>query len=483
MKPINLKALNQRVIQSFNTKNFKYGGYATLLTIIAIGILIIINLIAEQIPLTLDLSKNKIFSLSEQTYQIVSDLDRDITIYALYETGRENTDITTILKKYTDHSDKIQLKYIDPNKNPGFAKQYTKDGKNLSIGSLIVESGKRFKIIPASDLFNFDYSNPYQPSVTSLAVEQRVTGAIMFVKSGKIPVIYALEGHGEQSLPMEIRKQLETENYELKSVNLYTASIPDDINILLVNSPQRDLTMTEVDKIREFLGNKGRAIFLVDLLRNELPNFQTLLRSYGVAIQPIAIVEGDNNHYIQNNPLWLQPEMGTHQIIEPLVSDKMPVIMPVAQGIKILDVKRRSLNIEPLLTTSAAAWGKTDLNTTSLTKTKDDLKGPFNVAVAITDESANPEGGDSRIVVVGNGMFLASDLINSIPGNANFLMNSFSWLQDQKVNLAIKPKSLLTMRLNINFFQSLLLSGIVVILIPLGILCAGLVVWLRRRHL
>jgi hypothetical protein len=213
-------------MQSFNNKNFKYGGYATLLTIIAVGMLVVLNLLAEQIPLKLDLSKNKIFSLSKQTYEIISDLDQDITIYALYESGKENTDITEILKKYTDHSKKVNLKFIDPNKNPGFVKKYSPDGENLSLGSLIVESGKKVKAIPASDLFNFDYSNPYQPSVTSLAVEQRVTGAIMFVKSGKIPVIYALEGHGEQSLPLEISKQLEAENYELKSVNLYTASMP-----------------------------------------------------------------------------------------------------------------------------------------------------------------------------------------------------------------------------------------------------------------
>lgn len=484
LRLINLNALNQKVRQSFNNKNFKYGGYATILTFIMVGMLIILNLLAEQIPLKLDWSKNKIFSLSKQTYQIITDLKQDITVYALYESGKENTDITEILKKYSDHTNKIKLKYIDPNKNPGFAKRYAKDGTNLSIGSLVVESGKKVKVIPASDLFNFDYSNPYQPNVTSLAVEQRVTGAIMFVKSGKAPKIYTLEGHGEGALPLEISKQLETENYELTSINLYTASLPQDIDVLVVNSPKQDLTMVEVDKIRRFMANQGRAIFMVDLLKNKLPNFQTLLRSFGVALQQMAIVEGDNTRYIQNNPLWIQPEMGGHQIVASLVSDKMPVIMPVAQGIEILDVKKRSLEIEPLLTTSASAWGKTDLNADSLNKTEHDIEGPFNIAVAVTDQSSSDqEAKESRMVVIGNAMFLASDIINVIPGNANFLMNSFNWLQDQKVSLAIKPKSLLSMRLNINGFQTLLLSGFVVIVIPLSVLGIGLMVWLKRRHL
>jgi len=483
VKLVNLNALNQKVRQSFNNKNFKYGGYATILTFVVVGMLIILNLLAGQIPLKLDLSKNKIFSLSKQTYQIITDLKQDITIYALYESGKENQNIVEILKKYSDRNKKIELKFVDPSKNPGFTKRYAIDGESLGVGSLIIESGKRVKVIPSSDLFNFDYSNTYQPNITSLAVEQRVTGAIAFVKSGKAPKVYTLEGHGEQSLSPEISKQLETENYELKSVNLYTAPLPKDINILLVNSPQRDLTLAEVDKIRNFLANKGRAIFLIDLVKNQLPNLQILLQSYGIALQQIAIVEGDNSRYIQNNPLWIQPEMGSHQIVDSLISEKMPVIIPVAQGIKILDVKKRSLEIEPLLTTSDTAWGKTNLNSTSLNKTGSDINGPFNIGVAITDRSDVNQIDYSRIVVFGNPMFISSDIINSIPGNANLLMNSFNWLQDQKVSLSIKPKSLLSMRLNINGFQTLLLSIFVVIIIPLSILGLGLMVWLKRRHL
>ncbi len=483
MLTINLKGINQKIKQSFNNKNFKYGGYATLFTILLIGLLTVLNLLIEQIPLKLDWSQNKIFSLSKQSYKILTNLKQDITIYALYQSGQENTDITEILRKYSDHTNKVQLKFIDPNKNPGFIKRYIKDGDNLSFGSLIIESGKRFKVISSQDLFNFDYSNPYQPTVTSLAVEQRVTGAIMYLKSGKTPTVYSLEGHGEKSLPLEILKQLETENYTLTPVNLYTNPLPKDMNILLVNSPQQDLTGNELNKIRQFLISGGRAVFMVDLLNRALPNLQNLFQSYGIALQQIAIVEGDNTRYIQNNPLWIQPEMSSHQILKPLISDKMPVIIPVAQGIKFLDTKKRSLKIESLLATSNSAWGKTDLNTTSLEKTKNDLQGPFSIAVAITEQSSENDSKESKIVVIGNSMFISSEIISSIPGNANFLMNSFNWLENKKDTLAIKPKNLLAMRLDINAFQTLLLSGFVVIIIPLVVFGTGLMVWLRRRHL
>lgn len=483
MKALNLSSISNHIKRSFNTKNVKYGGYAALLTILSVGVLIAVNLLADQIPFKIDLSRNKIYSLSKETYQILSGLKQDLTIYALYKTGQENTDITEILRKYSDHTKKIQLKFIDPDKNPGFVKRYLKDDENLNFGSLIIESGKQFKVIPAHDLFNFDYSNPYQPNITSLAIEQRVTGAIMYLSTGKAPKIYALEGHGESSLPLEITKQLETENYEIKPVNLYTDSLPQDMDILLLTSPQRDLTHVEIDKIREFLSNGGRAIFLMDLQKNLPSNLQSLFQSYGLALQQIMIVEGGSTRFIQNNPLWIQPEMGTHQILTPLISDKMPVIIPYARGIKILETKKRSLTIEPLLTTSVSAWGKTDLDDPSLEKSQKDLQGPFHIAVAVTDQLTEDKSKQTKLIVIGNSMFASSEIINSIPGNANFLMNSFSWLQDQNVNLGIKPKSLLTMRLDINSFQTLLFSGLVVIIIPLSVLGAGLMVWLRRRHL
>lgn len=483
MKSLNLNSIINQIKRSLGAKNVKYGGYATLLAILLIGMLVTVNLLADQIPFKVDLSRNKIYSLSKETYQILDDLKQDLTIYALYKSGQENTDIIDILRKYSDHTKKIKLQYIDADKNPGFVKRYLKGNESLNFGSLIIASEQQFKVIPAHDLFNFDYSDPYQPNITSLAVEQRITGAIMFLSTGKAPKIYALEGHGEPSLPLELTKQLEMENYEIKPVNLYTNPLPPDMDILLVTSPQQDLTNVEINKIRGFLANEGRALFLMDLQKNVPSNLQNLLQSYGLALQQIMIIEDDNTRFIQNNPLWIQPEMSEHQILKPLVSDKMPVIIPYARGIQILDTKKNSLIIEPLLATSTSAWGKTDLEDTSFEKSPKDLQGPFNIAVAVTDQLTEDKSKQAKLIVIGNSIFTSSEIINSIPGNANFLMNSFSWLQDQNVNLGIKPKSLLTMRLNINSFQTLLFSGLVVIIIPLAILGSGLVIWMRRRHL
>ena len=88
---------------------------------------------------------------------------------------------------------------------------------------------------------------------------------------------------------------------------------------------------------------------------------------------------------------------------------------------------------------------------------------------------------ETKLVVAGDAEFIDSRFASI--GNADFILNSLNWLQDKQESISIRPKSLLSRYLNINAFQRLLFAGITVILIPLIILGAGLVMWLRRRHL
>ncbi|NLL70195.1 MAG: GldG family protein, partial [Epulopiscium sp.] len=278
MKRINIK-------QSFHNKKFKYGGYATLVTIIFIAILVVINLVVEQMGIKVDLTRNELYSLSQQTYDILNDLQEDVTIYGLYETGREQTMVTEILERYANRSKKVHIEYKDPILYPQFAMQYDKEGKGVGVGSIIVESGNKFKVISQYDLVNYNY-NPYDPTqaqAESLAIEQRVTAAIDYVTSDKNPMIYTLVGHNEDQLPFIVKEQLERENYTLEELNLLTSDkeLGQD-DTLFIATPKRDITQEEDEKVRQFLEKGGRAIFLLDFVEEDLPIFEDLLKSYGV---------------------------------------------------------------------------------------------------------------------------------------------------------------------------------------------------------
>lgn len=467
-----------------HNNKLKYGGYSTVATAMLIGILIVINLIISESDIKIDLTKNKLFTLSPQTYEILDNIDDNINIYALYETGKENPTFQEIIEKYQSASDKIKVIYKDPLLYPQFTLNYKKPDENISVGSLIVEnSSGKYRVIDYYDLVNYSQDNyTKQPTVQSLAVEQRVTSAISYVTNDKNPLIYVMNGHNEQKMSYELIDQLDKENFSIKEINLLSDNIdPKDSNTLLIASPKQDITEEESHKIIKFLESGGRGIFLIDFDVPNLPNFKNTLKRYGIVPQKGVVIEGDDAHKAVQNPIYLLPKMPKHDITSSLISSNIPVLIPQATGLEISKEKQSNTKIMPLLISSNNSWLKTNLTSQTIEKEKGDISGPINIALAVQEK--NYEGSDittTKLVVIGNSYFINPV---AVPGNLDFVMNSLNWLQDQKQNISIRPKNIIPERFNISSQKALMIAGFFVIILPLVILGLGLSVWLRRRHL
>ena len=171
--------------------------------------------------------------------------------------------------------------------------------------------------------------------------------------------------------------------------------------------------------------------------------------------------------------------MKSHDILSSVTSNKLKILMPGAQGIELKKIKKSSTKIEPLLVTSKNSWAKTNLDATTTEKEPGDLTGPFNVAVAITDTLDN--GNETKMVVVSNSLFVNGQYAMNA-ANVDFITNSFNWLQNREDSVSIVPKEFDNNIMNINAAQQLIISGLVVIIIPLVIVVMGLRVWFRRKH-
>jgi ABC-type uncharacterized transport system involved in gliding motility auxiliary subunit len=321
-----------------------------------------------------------------------------------------------------------------------------------------------------------------------LSVEQRVTSALLFVTATKNVTLDVLQGHGEQTTDsLGLTTAVGNENYAVKELSLLTESaVPADADVLLILAPKTDLSSQDADKVRAYLAQGGRAVILFNVLtkEDELPNLAGVLQSYGVAVRNTVVVEGDQNKVAAQQPLWIIPTLEYHDILSPLRTNSYDVVLPYAQVVQTLELKKRSLKIEPLLTSTSNSWGKVNTGKPRPTaKGKGDPQGPFTLAVAITDPAPDAAKKDTKLVVVGDIQFLAQMFTSQVPGNGDFFMNSLGWLRGQKESISIRPKNVQTMRLSLSNLQALLYSGLVVIVLPLLVLGSGFVVWMRRRHL
>src|SRR2546426_9608123 len=109
---------------------------------------------------------------------------------------------------------------------------------------------------------------------------------------------------------------------------------------------------------------------------------------------------------------------------------------------------------------------------------KTDLKGPVSLAAVATKPQG--ENKKSRLVVYGNSAF-ASNGAYGLQGNGNLFLNTVSWLAQDENFISIRPKSPDDRRITMTEAQGRFVNYVLVLLLPVGIIGAGIRVWVRRR--
>jgi ABC-type uncharacterized transport system involved in gliding motility auxiliary subunit len=84
-------------------------------------------------------------------------------------------------------------------------------------------------------------------------------------------------------------------------------------------------------------------------------------------------------------------------------------------------------------------------------------------------------------VVYGNSAFAANGAFG-LQGNGNLFLNTVSWLAQDENFISIRPKSPDDRRITMTDAQGRLVSYVLVLLLPVGIIGAGINVWAQRRR-
>ena len=475
----------KKLIGTISKKHIKNGSYTMVMSVIFIAVVIVINMIVSTIPSKyseIDISSQKLYSIGDETKKMLKDLEKDVTIYQIAQSGSEDENISNLLKKYEDESKHIKVEQKDPVVNPKFVSQYTSD--DLSANSLIVVCGDRNKVIDYNNIYetSIDYQT-YSSQTTGFDGEGQITSAIGYVTSENLPVLYTVEGHGEKDMDSSIKEDIEKANMDIKSLNLLTeGSVPDDADCLFIDSPSTDFSSDEKDAIIEYLENGGKAIIFSDYTTEDMPNFDAILENYGVQRTEGVVFEGDNQHYAMQMPYYLVPTINSTDASSETASGGYYVLAPYAQGIKQLDDVRDTVKIESILTTSDQAYSKTDLNSNTIEKEDGDVGGPFDLGVSITESLDDDK--ETQIVYYSTSNLMDSQTNQMVSGgNEKLIMESLKWMTDteESASVSIPSKSLEVSYLTITDYDAAFWKICTIALIPGIFLVIGFVVWIKRR--
>lgn len=468
-----------------NKKTLKNGSYSMVYTVILIAVIVVINLIVAEIPTKytqIDVSTQKLYTISDKTKEFLDELNQDVTIYHIVQNGNEDDVVEKLLKRYEETSDHIKVEKKDPVLYPNFTSQYTDE--DVQDNSLIVVNGSKSKVVDYYNLYEtqYDYYSG-SSSTTGFDGEGQIDSAISYVTSDNLPIVYTLKGHGELELNSSITESLEKANYQIQSLNLLTEeNVPEDAGCLMITSPQADLSEEEADKVISYLENGGKAVIFTDYTSEEIPNLKKVLENYGVTPDNGVVLEGDTKHYIMQIPYYLVPEINSTEITADLIADNRYVLMPVAQSIRIMDSYRDTLDIESVLSTSEKAYIKTNVeNMQTFEKVSGDQEGKFNLGVCVTEDISDDK--QTQLVYYGSSSLLDSTTDQQVSGgNTELLLDTLGWMCENDVPvISVDSKSLETSYLTISEYDSGYWSAMTCGVIPVIFLIIGGVIWFKRR--
>ena len=457
----------------------KRGSYSMVLSLVVLAILVVVNIFVSVLPKNLtklDISAQKLYSITSSTKVVVNNLQKDVTIYWIVQAEQEDSILENLLEKYDSLSQHITVEKKNPDVYPQFAAQYTDE--TVSNNSLIVVCGTKSRYIPFSDIYLSDIDYNTYTEVKSFDGEGLITSAIDYVISDDLPIIYVLEGHGETELPAYLTKQIEKDNMVLQNFSLLNEDeIPEDASCILIHDPQSDISPEEADILLDYIQTGGKVFVLAGPVEDGiLTNLFGLLSDYGITPTEGIVIEGDRNYYAFQQPYVLLPEINASDITDPLIESHYYMIVPTAVGLK--NDGSASGIVTELLTTSYDSYSKTaGFALETYDREDGDIDGPFALAVSIN------AGNDGALIFVGSGVML-DETVNAYSSGANldFCMNALSALVGENEAVAIRSKSLGYNYLTISESTSTALKAVMIGVIPALFAIAGVTVLILRRR-
>ncbi|MGA7525414.1 MAG: DUF4350 domain-containing protein, partial [Acidobacteriaceae bacterium] len=408
------------------------------------------------------------YSLSNETKKIVDELKLPATITYFNQSGRFQQR-KALLQEYADLSPKIHISYVDPDKDPDVAR--AAGIRNLNTAT--VQVGDHTEI--ASDM-----------------TEEGITGALIRDIKGNTRTVCFVTGSGEHQIDdtsrdglSDLKTLLGRDSYQTQSIDLLTkAQVPSNCTAIVVAGPTHDYQQPEVDAIKTYIDNGGRAFFMLDPPLKMGPSaigdndaLTSLLAGWGVTMDKDLVL--DLNPIGQIAGLGPQVPLVTSYTSQAIVAGMKgtATAFPISRSLTTTNTSTAS--VEPLFSSSQSSLATTNLSSPRVdVKDPSNKKGPLVLAAATTlIGKANQQG---RFVAIGSSIWATNRFID-FNGNGDLASNAVNWLTSDEDLISIRPKTPEDRRLTMTQADLRTVRIVSQFVLPLIVILAGILVWWKRR--
>lgn len=484
----------------FKEQRFKYGAMSVGITVLFILAVILLNVVVsklvERADIKIDLTKEQVYEVTDQTKEYLASLDKDIKITvfmeerSLNDMGIEGKSIVEVLNKYKQYSDKITIQYANIQTNPEIFTQYSNLYKgDLSNYIAVVTCGNNIKPLSQGDLIDYTINGSTGAMDSANTTEQAITSAIMNVVDDKVVKVAVLNSKSYFYIT-DLTEMMTANGYEIEEVDATLGTIPDDATMIILNTPVTDLSPDMADKVEKFLynnGNYGKTMFYISCYKQgEMTNINNLLSAYGLKASTGRLLDLNTSNLMSTGTSYaIASAEYNDRFSENLQNKSLPVLMPTPSPIEVLWDVKDTREVQVLLSTAETGVViPNDADTSTLDPTTLERKKQTVMAVGSKYDSMNAmDRKGSHILVLSSPEMIAEPFFDyATLNNAEYIFGVINNLNGKEQSIIIAPKSLVNDMLEANDAQTAVMSTVATILIPLAIAIAGVVVYIRRKH-
>ncbi len=413
-----------------------------------------------------DISQNRHNSLSQQSVDLIKQFDQPLHITAWVNQNtllREN--IRQWIERYQRHKSDISLQWINPETSPAL----TRSHHIKRNGTLIIEYQNRQVRLEKVN-------------------EQHISNALYQLLQKKQHTLVFLSGHGERNPDGKANfdwqlfsEKLRQQGYKILRRNLFQQPFVDaKSEILVIASPQSTLFEQEQNLIKDFINQGGNALLITDPQKQQ--PLQKLLQGFKVRILPGTVVDATTQM------------MGISQVDFAIVSQytqhpltkgfKAVTLFPQAVAFDIqpdFDLKKNAWDIYPFLSTLQQSWtetGKIEGNI-HFDENSQERAGPLDIALLASRNL--PDGKQQRIIILGDGDFLANAWLAN-GGNLQLGLKIMHYLGDNDKLLKIQHSKAKDTQPDLGRSFQLIAGVGLLILLPLALLLGGVCIYRKRKR-
>lgn len=467
-------------------------------TILFIVILLVFNVVFDSLlgdKLKWDWTPGGQYSIGDVSKEILAGMTQNVEIVGLFDSAADSyyQQVQPMLDEYAKFSNgKLTVRYVNPDINPGILTELDPDDLLKPTADTFVvickDTGKAKNVI-YTDIYDISYDENYNQQLNGITAEESFTGAIKYVQSTTTPVVYFTTGHDELDYAANYSSLvtiIKNNNFDVKSLDLFSLTeMPADCSVLIMVSPQKDITAAEHKLIADYLQRGGSLLFISDFNNTRFDELNLLLVDYNLEVSNNKLREGDTDYRFQDNPYIMRAIAPANTITKTMI-DGFTLVDNV-RGMNELKNTKEWIKVEAVLTTSADGYAEPDGNADQAT-----AAGTQNIAL-LSENRGWIDGKNvvntAKVMLVGSSSIFSDSIIQAYGDqlyNAYLFYYGVQWLSNTTdtdslyIESKLPPSYAITKgSSSLNVFTAVF----VMLFIPAGLLIAALVVYRKRRHL